>query len=216
MNLPKKMSFKLLSVFLFLSLSVTSVWSESFTSDGKDYSLRIGGGYSDLNDLGQILMFDFNTYSGDTYVVNVDAGWRMYEQAFDLPIDIYLKGGVSYFNENNFQNDIYEATVYFKAYYNIDAWDNRMRLGVGEGLSWASGVPYVERVDAQKDNGEVAKFLNYLEFSFDFDLGRLVGVESLKDVYVGYTIKHRSGAFGLFSGVHGGCNYKMLTIETKF
>ena len=199
-----------------MHLFTFSLLAEPLESEGKDYSLRIGGGYSDFNDLGEILMGDFNHYKGDTYIINFDGGWRFVENMSDLPFDWYLKGGLSYFNENNWQDDIYEATLYVKVIYKWEVADNILRIGFGEGLSFASEVPIVEIADATGSDDKVAKFLNYLEFSIDFDIGRLIGVEEMEDLYLGYMIKHRSGVFGLFSGVHGGSNYKMLTIEKKF
>ena len=195
---------------------MTTLFAEPLESDGKAFSLRIGGGYSDFNDLGEILSGSFNTYEGDTYVINLDGGWRFVENMLDLPFDWYLKGGLSYFDENGFQDDIYEVTLYVKVIYKADFWHNRIRFGFGEGVSWASAVPYVEIADAQDSDKKVAQFLNYLDISVDFDLGRLVRVESLEDLYIGYTIKHRSGVFGLYSGVTGGSNYNMLTIEKNY
>ena len=187
-------------------------------SDGKDFSLRIGGGYSDFNDLGEILIGSFNTYEGDTYVINLDGGWRFVENMYDLPFDWYLKGGLSYFNENNLNEngDILEGTLYVKVIYKLDVLKNRIRIGFGEGLSLASDVPIVEIADAADSDKEVAKFLNYLDISVDLDIGRLMRVDSMHDLYLGYTIKHRSGVGGLFSGVTGGSNYNMLTLEKNF
>jgi len=162
-------------------------------------------------------MFDFNTFEGHTHVTNLDGGWRFVENMKDLPFDWYLKGGLSYFDENGLQDNFFEATLYVKVYYKLDFIDNRIRIGFGEGLSWASHVPIVEIIDAQEGkNSNTAKFLNYLDISADFDLGRLIRVEELRDLYIGYSIKHRSGVFGLFSGVKGGSNYQMFTIEKNY
>ena len=185
-------------------------------SDAKDFSLRLGGGYSDFNDLGEILAWNYNRYEGDTYVINLDGGWRFAEDIGGYPFDWYLKGGLSYFNENGLQDNIYEATIYVKVYYKLDFWKNRIRFGLGGGLSYATEVPIVEIADAVDSDKKVAEFLNYLDISVDFDLGRLMRVESMQDFYVGYTLKHRSGVFGLFSGVTGGSNYNMLTFEKNF
>ena len=146
----------------------------------------------------------------------MDGGWRFAENTGDLPFDFYIKGGLSWFNEKDFQDDIYEATLYVKVYYKWDFWKNRIRIGVGEGISYASAVPIVEIDDATGNDKEVATFLNYMDISADFDLGRLIRVKSLEDLYIGYTIKHRSGVFGLYSGVTGGSNYNMLTFEKNF
>ena len=126
------------------------------------------------------------------------------------------KGGLSYFDENGLQDNFFEATLYVKVYYKLDYMDNRMRIGFGEGLSWASDVPIIEIDEASISDKEVAQFLNYLDISFDFDLGRLLRIKSLNNLYLGYTVKHRSGVFGLFSGVTGGSNYQMFTIEKNF
>jgi len=190
--------------------------AEPLKNDKKDFSLRLGTGHSDFNNLGQIIIFDFDTYEGHTHVTNIDGGWLFSDNMQDLPFDWYLKGGLSYFDENGLQDNFFEATLYVKVYYKLDFIDNRIRIGFGEGLSWASHVPICEIVEATIDDGKVAKLLNYLDISADFDLGRLINVDSLDDLYIGYTIKHRSGVFGLFSGVKGGSNYQMFTVEKNF
>ena len=103
--------------------------------------------------------------------------------------------------------------------YKLDFWKNRIRVGVGEGVSLAQEVPVAEVVDATNSDGTVdptSKFLNYLDISLDLDVGRLIRVDSMKELYLGYTLKHRSGVFGLFNGVHGGSNYNMITLEKNF
>ena len=179
----------------------------------------MGVGHPDLNDLGEIVTGNWNPYSGDNYVINLDGGYRFVHNMNDWPVDWYIKGGVSYFGEDGYQDDFLEATLYVKVYLKLDFWKNRVRLGFGEGLSLAQEVPEVEIIDVTNDDGtvdEVAKFLNYLDISIDFDVGRLIRVESLENLYLGYTLKHRSGVFGLFNGIHGGSNYSMVTIEKNF
>lgn len=164
-------------------------------------------------------MGDWNRYGGDNYVINLDGGYRFVHNMLDWPFDWYCKGGISYFNEDGYQPDFLEATLYVKVYLKLDFWTNRVRIGLGEGISLAQEVPEVEIIDATNDDGTVddtAKFLNYLDISVDVDLGRLIKVERMKDIYLGYTLKHRSGIFGVFNGVHGGSNYNMLTLEKNF
>ncbi len=197
----------------------TALFAESVQQADNPYSIRIGGGFSDSNDLGDILTGDWNRYSNDTAVINLDGGWRFVKNMFDLPLDGYLKGGLSFFNENGYQDNFGEVTVYVKVYGKIDFYGNRVRIGVGEGLSLAQEIPIVEIDDATNNDGSVAptaKFLNYLDISVDFDVGRLTRVEYLHNLYLGYTLKHRSGVFGLFNGVHGGSNYNMITLEKNF
>ncbi|MEA1893439.1 MAG: hypothetical protein U9N33_12125 [Campylobacterota bacterium] len=182
-----------------------------------DYSLRVAYGKASTKDLGEILLGNFEKHPDNLGVLALDGGYLLKESIFELPIDFYLKGGLSYFDENNKQNDVYEGVVYIKFYYNIDFLDNRIRIGLGEGFSYVSDVLYCEEKEAREKKDNNSKFLNYLDISFDFDLGRLVGYEPLKDTYIGWTIKHRSGVFGLINDVkHGGSNYNTISIEKNF
>ena len=184
----------------------------SFAED--KYSIRIGYGIAQKTNLGDIVVGDWKSYEEKTEVINLDIGYKINSiTVFDSLIDFYIKGGLSYFNEHN---SFLEATVYFKGYWNIDFLSNKFRLGIGEGLSFASDLPMVEYYDADYGNEPTSKVLNYLDISFDVELGSLLSIPSLNDTYIGYTIKHRSGVFGLFNGVHGGSNYNMITIEKKF
>ena len=211
-------------------LILTLLWSallsvEKSSDELGPYSLRLGFGYSDSNDLGEILVGEWNHYDGDTSAFNLDGGYRVGHNVFGWPIDFYAKGGISYFNENSVvfkgkqYKDFLEINTYIKVYFKLDFWKNRIRIGVGEGVSLAQEVPVVEVVDATNSDGTTdptAKFLNYLDISADLDVGRLIHINALRDTYLGYTLKHRSGVFGLFNGVHGGSNYNMLTLEKNF
>ena len=172
--------------------------------------------------------FDSEPYRNNTSLYNLDAGWRFVHNVLDFPFDFYLKGGLSYFNENSaydetgkgpYQNFL-EGTLYLKVYGKIDFWSNRIRIGFGEGMSYAQEVPVVEIDDATHDNGTVDKsirFVNYLDISLDFDVGRLIRVDSMKNLYLGYTLKHRSTVFGLYgNGALNGSNYNMIVLEKNF
>ncbi len=179
------------------------------------YSLRLAGGYADHHDFGQILSSQTARHELHTGVVGIDAGYRLWQ--FELPFEIYIKSGFYRFLENGYQDDFFENTLYLKLYYNADFWGNRIRLGAAEGASYAWGVPMVEQVEANENSDNNSHFLNYLEVSLDFDVGRLLHVTPLRDTYLGWTLKHRSGIYGLINSVHrGGSNYNMLHIEKNF
>ena len=201
--------------------------AQSAAIDAHPYSIRIGYGIADANDLGEILRGDFNPYTNNTSVYNLDAGWCFTHNFYDLPFDFYLKGGLSYFDENGaydkrgegpYKNFV-EGTFYVKVYGKIDFWHNRIRLGFGEGVSYAQEIPVVE-IDDATHNGTVdksSKFLNYLDISLDIDVGRLIHVKSMEDLYLGYTLKHRSSVFGLYgNGAVNGSNYNMIVLEKNF
>lgn len=193
-------------LFLFLNLSADN-----------NYSLRVAQGQVTNSDFGEVLFLDVASYPHDLQVSSLDAGYLLNQNAFDLPLDIYVKGGFSYFDEAGLQDDIYEGTLYIKVYWNIDFLKNRVRLGFGEGASYTSDILYYEKQEAIDNNDNNSKYLNYIDFSLDFDIGRLVRFEPLKNTYLGVAVKHRSGIFGLINNVEkGGSNYYIFSIEKNF
>ncbi|WP_345993286.1 hypothetical protein [Sulfurimonas sp. HSL-1716] len=182
-----------------------------------DYDVRVAYGRADANDFGQIISSQIAPHHASTHVMMVDAGYKIAENVFDLPFDIYIKGGFAKFLENGYQKDVYENTLYFKGYYNFDFSQNRVRFGAAEGASYTYGIIYIEKEEATRNRDNNSNYLNYLELSLDFDIGRLLKYKPLKDTYFGVVLKHRSGVFGLVNNVrHGGSNYEALYIEKNF
>ncbi len=148
--------------------------------------------------------------------VAIDGGYLLKQDLFDWPLDIYAKGGLSYFNEGT-RDDTYEILTYIKAFYNLDFLDNRVRFGFGEGVSYTTSLLEAERYESSLDGGNTSKFLNYLDISIDFDIGKLVGSQMWEDTYFGILLKHRSGIYGLINNVaDGGSNYNSVYLERKF
>ncbi len=192
--------------FLFFSLHADN-----------EYSLRIAQGKVSDSDLGEILGGYWKTHKYDLQVLALDGGYLLSKDAYELPIDIYARTGLAYFDEDATQNDIYELTLYIKAYYNFDILNNRLRFGFGEGISYTSDILLCEYLEATEKHDNNSRLLNYLDISFDLDFGRLITYEPLYNTYVAWTIKHRSGVFGLFNDVsHGGSNYNTFSIEKNF
>ena len=197
-------------LLLFISLSLFAQ---------NEYSLRAGYGLASSATLGDIIVGDFSTHEKSLSVMSLDGGYLLQENALGWPIDVYVKGSLSRFDESAARrDDVYELTLFIKAYWNIDFLNNRMRFGFGEGGSYTSDVLFVEAEEANTiTDGKTSNFLNYLDISLDFDFGRLVRVDALKDTYIGWSLKHRSGIFGLINGVKkGGSNYNTIYIEKNF
>jgi outer membrane protein len=217
--------------FLVALLAVVFVTTALSAEQAKKYSFRVAYGYASEKDLGDILLTaNFVKHPLDLTVIAVDAGYLLKSGLFDLPIDLYAKGGFSKFNEverytlggreySGF-SDTYEVLAYIKLLYNFDLSGNRIRFGFGEGVSYVNDLLVAEVYDATDPithtQDPTAQFLNYLDITLDFDIGRLIGVKSMEDIYFGYLLKHRSGVFGLYSGVHGGSNYNSLYLEMNF
>lgn len=170
---------------------------------------------ADQNDFGEILSSQISRHDTHTTLAGIDAGYCLYE--FDAPLSLYLRGGLYRFFEQGYQDDFFETTLYLKLYYSLDIWDNTLRLGVAEGVSYAFEIPIIEKIEAQENEDHNSRFLNYLEVSLDFDVGKLLHVKALESTYFGYTLKHRSGIYGAINSVkRGGSNYDMIHIERNF
>lgn len=199
---------KLISLLLFLLH--TSILADNL------WSMRVATGQASQNDFGEIISGQHTQHEANVGVVGTDLGYCFAPYAFDWPLDFYVYGGVYRFLEGSHQNDFYEGTLYIKAFYNVDFWDNRIRIGFAEGVSYAQEIPYIERIEADENKDNNSYFMNYLDLSMDFDVGRLVHYKPIFDTYIGAAIKHRSGVFGLYNNVRrGGSNYVMVTLEKK-
>ena len=202
-----------MKIFLLLLLTLNLIAAD-------EYSFRVAYGKASNSSLGDIISGDFysNNHEKDLSVLGFDGGYLLKESLFDWPLDIYVKGGLSSFDESGAgRNNVYEVTLYVKAYYNLDFLGNRIRFGLGEGGSCTSGILFVEYEEAKEKNDNNSYFLNYIDVSADFDLGRLIGYKQVHNTYIGWALKHRSGIFGLINGVEtGGSNYNTVYLEKNF
>ncbi|MEA3373362.1 MAG: hypothetical protein U9Q62_06685 [Campylobacterota bacterium] len=205
----------------------------SFLQGAGDYSLRFALGKASLSNLPEIVEGENETHPENLMAYGIDGGYRLSEAVGGWPVDIYLKGAFYYFQEEGTyiqrdpsvitygkvyeQEDVYEGILYFKLYWNIDMWKNRLRLGAGNGFSYVSDIPLVEKMEAEFDRDNQSRLLNYMEFTLDVDIGRLFMYKPLFDTSFGFFIKHRSGIYGTINNVkEGGYNYNMLYIEKNF
>jgi len=186
-------------------------------SADEKWSVRVGYGHSDQNDLGQIISLQPSPHPSGTSAGGIEGGYLLSRNSWGLPLDFYLKSGLNRFFENGYQSDFFEVTCYIKAYWNFHPWENTIRIGFGEGISYADGIPYVEKLEAEGEGDHNSRLLNYLDISLDVDIGRLIRYNPLTDTYFGYALKHRSGIYGAINSVRrGGSNYNLFYIEHYF
>lgn len=186
-----------------------------FAEANEQYSLRVAYGKATASDYGQILYAQIEGHTGNLQVYALDGGYLLKKNLFDLPLDLYLHAGFAYFDEGNLGNNIYEGTIYIKVSYTF--WRNRIRFGFGEGGSYTSDILYSEYESAMIRNDNTSYYLNYLDTSLDFDLGKISEMEMFERTYVGFLIKHRSGMFSVVNNVKkGGSNYNCFYVEKKF
>jgi len=182
-----------------------------------DFSARILYGKATESTLGDVLIGNLGSHPENLSAIAIDGGYLLKKDYFNLPLDIYVKAGFSQYNEGNYDN-VYEVLAYIKLFYNFDFLNNRVRVGFGEGGSYTSDIIRAEALEAQSSkDGKTSYFLNYLDITLDFDIGKLVHYKPLDEIYVGIALKHRSGIFGLINGVKkGGSNYNSIYIEKNF
>ncbi len=184
-----------------------------------EYSLKVAYGEASSSDFGEIISGNIKAHAEDLKVTAIDGGYLLKEGAFEWPMDVYLKGGLSYFDDSSVEgrDNVYEAVLYIKAYWNFDFLNNRIRVGFGEGVSYTSAIIYTEYKEAFDENDNNSNWLNYIDFSVDFDFGRLITYKPLYGTYIGWAIKHRSGVYGLINNVNnGGSNYNTIYLEKNF
>lgn len=90
-------------------------------------------------------------------------------------------------------------------------WDDWLdtRLALGSGLSYAFEVPYLEP-RTTLGRGESARLLHFMIVEKEFALPNHPQWSAFARIH------HRSGMFGLFSGVRGGSNFMGLGVRYRF
>lgn len=172
------------------------------------------------SDLYQVLSFQADLLP--SYMVTLAAGKEVWR--YNSYFGVELEGQVAhYFNDYVFECDTpsclaaypddspsatqnhWEFNALFTVRWLKFPWDKYIdtSFAVGEGVSYATSVPAVER----DLHGEVvgldtktSEWLNYLMFEATF------GLPSYPSWDLIFRIHHRSGVFGLYNGVDGGSN----------
>lgn len=110
------------------------------------------------------------------------------------------------------QND-FELNFIIFSRWHITPFDNfaDINIAFGDGLSYASEIPYYERIRWPKRS----QLLNNMSFELAFDMPVEAdsGVAELSAVV---RLHHRSGAFGLFNGVHGASNVVAVGLRSRY
>ncbi|MGQ7847876.1 hypothetical protein ACUNV4_25505 [Granulosicoccus sp. 3-233] len=171
------------------------------------------------SDFGPALAFYYERPDQRTSLASLSAGRLFRTSLLGWPAEVVAYGGIQYYGERGFQADAIGATAYIKAYrqFRVGRRQFPLRIGLGEGLSYASRIPIVEVEDFLPDTS--AKLTNYLEWTLQTSLNHLLGhggrrfAPGIRDIYIGYSVFHRSTVFGLFASKGGGVNYMGLGIE---
>ena len=120
---------------------------------------------------------------------------------------VQLAGNVAIRHGKN-ENTIYEVDPYIAFRWANFPWNDYVTtsLAIGEGVSYASSVPWVEK----RNNHNVRRLLNYLMLEATF------APPSYPQLQLIARIHHRSGAYGLYHAGNSGSNVLGLGIRYLF
>jgi outer membrane protein len=189
------------------------------TNNANPTSVRVAYGCTTETKFNEILRANINCNGGGgTRLASLFVGRKLSDDVFTLPLEAWLIGGVARRLENGLQDDFFEGVVAFKAIFRGFPWSDRVqtRLGFAEGFSYADSVPFIEKDKAEEKDRRTSHLINYLEFSLDVSVGDLLGVDSLRNLFAGFYVHHRSGIFAsanLYGNVYGGSNVNALYLE---
>lgn len=86
-------------------------------------------------------------------------------------------------------------------------------------MSYIDNITYIEQSEMEKKGYTPSHLLNYLDFSFDVNMGDLFDSSDFKHVWFGYSLHHRSAIFeksSQFGRIKGGSNYNTIYIQVDF
>ncbi|CDT79933.1 conserved exported hypothetical protein [Vibrio coralliirubri] len=145
-------------------------------------------------------------------------GYPLSGSVFDLPIEFYLTPGYVYHQNSDTQDPFDEYVIAIKAYYTLD-WAVRTRVGFAEGVSYSTKISHIENKNLEEKGYQASKLMNYLDFSIDANIGDIFNNKSLSNLWLGYSLHHRSGIFtttSAFGRIKGGSDYNSLYLQWHF
>ncbi|WP_028771612.1 MipA/OmpV family protein [Shewanella waksmanii] len=187
-------------------------------NEDNDQFLRVAHGWATPSNLNDILSGNAEKDPYNNQMTSLFYGTRLTETLFTLPIELYFTPGAVWHYDSEVQDDIVEAVVAIKAFYTFK-FGPRWRLGVAEGLSYVSNLTYIEGSEIAEKGYKPSKLLNYLDFSFEVNIGDIINSQRMKNLWLGYSIHHRSGIFetsSAFGRIKGGSNYQTVSLQWHF
>jgi hypothetical protein len=148
------------------------------------------------------------------------AGLTLSKLVMDGPnVDVYARMAAFRHFEEEYQGKFWSYAPYVmvmgKGY---TPWTEGVafRFGFGLGFSYAQKVPVHEQVKQAQAGEKTSRFLNYLEWTVDVPLEKIIRSRLVRDCYVGITDVHRSGIFAsadILGNVAGGSDWITFHVE---
>jgi len=177
--------------------------------------VRLAHGWVTPSSLSDIMKFNAESDPDNHQMTSIFYGHPLSDTLVGIPINVYFHSGFGWHWKNK-KESLQEFILAVKLYYTIPL-PIRLKLGVAEGWSWVTDIPYVEDQRLREKGYEPSQLLNYLNFSVDLNLGDIFGGETLDKTWLGYDIHHRSAIFESASGrIKGGSNVQMVYLQYDF
>ncbi len=177
--------------------------------------VRLAHGWGTESNLGEIMSGNTESDPYNNQLSSVFFGVPLADELFSLPIATYLTPGIVHHHSSDVQDRSTEYVLAVKLYYTIK-WPTPWRLGFAEGLSYVDRIPYLEEKDMVEKGYRPSQLLNFLDFSLDLSLGHLFRVDWMEELWLGYSIHHRSGIYSkssAFGRISGGSNYNTVYLQ---
>jgi len=180
--------------------------------------VRFAHGWATPSNIGEIITFNTEKDPYNNQMTSVFYGHPLTDELFGIPLDIYFTPGIVHHWSSEVQSAATEYIAAIKAYYTLD-WPTKWRFGVAEGMSYIDSMTYVENEEMKSKGYTPSHLLNYLDFSFDVNLGDLINNRDFDNMWLGYSIHHRSAIFesaSQYGRIKGGSNYNTLYLQIDF
>lgn len=180
--------------------------------------MRVAHGWATPSNIGDIMKFNSEKDPYNNQLTSLFYGHPLTDELFGIPLDIYFTPGIVHHWSSEVQSSATEYVAAIKAYYTID-WPTKWRFGVAEGISYIDSFTYVEHEEMKSKGYTPSNYLNYLDFSFDINVGDLLNNRDLDKVWFGYSLHHRSAIFekaSQYGRIKGGSNYNTLYVQIDF
>lgn len=180
--------------------------------------MRVAHGWATPSNIGDIMKFNREKDPYNNQLTSLFYGHPLTDELFGIPLDIYFTPGIVHHWSSEVQSSATEYVAAIKAYYTLD-WPTKWRFGVAEGISYIDSFTYVEHEEMKSKGYTPSNYLNYLDFSFDINVGDLFNNRDLDKVWFGYSLHHRSAIFekaSQYGRIKGGSNYNTLYVQIDF
>jgi len=179
--------------------------------------IRFAHGWATPSNLNDIIGGNTEKDPYNNQLTSLFYGYPLANEIFGFPLDFYLTPGFTFHHTSEVQSTTQEYVLAIKAYYTFQfPW--KVWFGLAEGFSYANDVTYIEKSEMESKGYRPSQLLNYLDFSLDLHLGDVLG-RTLNEVWLGYSIHHRSAMFessSRYGRIKGGSNYNCIYLQWHY